>query len=75
MNLMQKKYLNIHQAARLIGVTPLTLRNWDNHRKFQAARHPINNYRIYTLEQIESLLKKLGMPKPAKKLVIKILED
>lgn len=75
MDLMQKKYLTIHQAAKLIGVTALTLRNWDNRRKFQAVRHPINNYRVYTLEQIELLLKKLGMPKPAKKLVIKILED
>ena len=75
MDLIQKKYLTIHQAAKLIGVTALTLRNWDNLRKFQAARHPINNYRVYTLEQIESLHKKLGLPKPAKKLVIKILED
>lgn len=75
MDQIQKKYLNIHQAAILIGVTPLTLRNWDNRRKFQAARHPINNYRVYTLEQVESLLRKLGLPKPAKKLVIKMLED
>lgn len=75
MDLIQKKYLTIRQAAKLIGVTALTLRNWDNQRKFQAARHPINNYRVYTLEQIESLLKKLGLPKPPKKLIIKILED
>ncbi len=72
---MKKNYLTIQQAARLIGVTPLTLRNWDNHSKFRAARHPINNYRVYTLDQIEGLLKKLGLPKPAKKLVIKVLED
>ena len=72
---MSKKYLTINQAAKLIGVTPLTLRNWDNARKFQAFRHPINNYRGYTLDQIEGLLKKLGMPKPAKKLVIQVLED
>ena len=49
--------------------------NWDNARKFQASRHPINNYRVYTLDQIEGLLKKLGLPKPAKKLVIQVLED
>jgi len=71
----QKRYLTIHQAAKLAGVSPLTLRNWDNLGKFKAARHPINNYRVYTLDQIEGLLKNLGMPKPAKKLVVQVLED
>ena len=72
---MDKKYLNIQQAARLIGVTELTLRNWDKAGKFAAARHPINNYRVYTLDQIESLMAKLGRPKVSRKLFIKVLED
>lgn len=72
---MHKKYLTINQAAKLIGVTALTLRNWDKTNKFQAFRHPINNYRVYTLDQIDGLLKNLGMPRPAKKLVIQVLED
>ena len=75
MDLIQKKYLTIHQASKLIGVSSLTLRNWDNLGKFRAVRHPINNYRVYTLDQIEGLFKKLGMPKPAKKLMIQVLED
>lgn len=70
-----KRYLTINQTAKLIGVTTLTLRNWDNARKFRAARHPINNYRMYTLEQIEGLLKRMGLPRPPKKLVIQVLED
>ena len=70
-----KKYLTIHQAATLLGVTSLTLRNWDKAKKFMAFRHPINNYRMYTLDQIEGLLKKLALPKPPKKLVIQVLED
>ncbi|OGF64590.1 hypothetical protein A2661_01340 [Candidatus Giovannonibacteria bacterium RIFCSPHIGHO2_01_FULL_45_24] len=72
---LAKKYLTINQTAKLVGVTPLTLRNWDNARKFRAARHPINNYRMYTLEQIEGLMKKIGLPPPPKKLVIRVLED
>ena len=72
---MDRQYFTIQQASRLIGVTPLTLRNWDNASKFRAARHPINNYRMYSLEQIEGLMKKLGLPKPPKKLVIQVLED
>ena len=72
---MATKYLTINQAAKLIGVTPLTLRNWDNSSKFRAFRHPINNYRMYEFDQIEGLIKKLGLPKPARKLVVKVLED
>ena len=72
---LEKKFITIHKAARLIGVSALTLRNLDNSGKFAAARHPMNNYRVYTLEQIESLMKKIGLPKPPKKLVVKVLED
>ncbi|MEK9174973.1 MAG: MerR family DNA-binding transcriptional regulator [Patescibacteria group bacterium] len=72
---MEKKYLTIQQAARLIGVTELTLRNWDKAGKFAAARHPMNNYRVYTLDQIESLVAKLGHPRVSRKLFIKVLED
>jgi MerR family transcriptional regulator, copper efflux regulator len=72
---MDKKYLNIQQAARLIGVTELTLRNWDKAGKFVANRHPINNYRVYALDQIEALMQKLGKPKLPRKLVIKVIEE
>lgn len=72
---MGKQYLTIRQAAKLIGVTELTLRNWDRAGKFAAARHPINNYRVYTLDQIENLLKDLGRGKPSRKLFIKVLEE
>lgn len=75
MEQIEKKFITIHQAAQLIGVSALTLRNWDKSSKFRAARHPMNNYRVYTLEQIESLMKKIGLPKPPKKLVVKVLED
>jgi hypothetical protein len=56
----ENKYLTIQQAARMLGVTELTLRNWDKAGKFLAARHPINNYRIYASGQVEELLAKLG---------------
>ncbi len=56
---MNKKYLTIKEAAKFIGVTPLTLRNWDKEGKFPAKRHPISNYRIYKLEDIERLAKEI----------------
>ena len=70
-----KQYLTVKQVAKIIGVTELTLRNWDNAGKFTAARHPINNYRVYTLDQIDDLMKKMGRKKASRKLVIKVLED
>ena len=37
----------------MLGVTPLTLRNWDKKGILTAYRNPINNYRVYRLDQIE----------------------
>ena len=63
---MPKKYLTIKQAAQLIGVTPLTLRNWDKKGKLAAIRHPINNYRVYDLSDLENFLIKIEARKPRK---------
>lgn len=53
---MKDNFLNINQAAKMLGVTPLTLRNWDKSGKFTASRHPINNYRVYRKEEVEMLI-------------------
>ncbi|MDP3764773.1 MAG: MerR family transcriptional regulator [bacterium] len=52
-----RKYLSIKQAAAVIGVTPLTLRNWDRDGKLSPYRNPINNYRYYRVDQIEAFLR------------------
>jgi len=67
---MEKKYYTIKQAAKLIGVTPLTLRNWDNNGKLKAYRHPINNYRVYKQQQLELFLRKLESRKHKKRIQI-----
>ena len=54
-----KKYYTIKEAAELLSVTPLTLRNWDKAGKLAASRNPINNYRVYRKEDIEELLGKI----------------
>lgn len=54
-----KKYLTIGQAANKLGVSSETLRRWDNSGKFISLRHPMNNYRVYTTEQVNSLVKEL----------------
>ena len=55
----QKRYYSIKEAAKIIGVTPLTLRNWDKRGKFRAYRNPINNYRVYRADQIEMFLRRI----------------
>jgi len=54
-----EKYLTISEAAKKIGVSKETLRRWDKSRKFKSLRHPINNYRVYTVDQIDYLIKEL----------------
>lgn len=75
-------YFSIKEAAEILGVTPLTLRNWDKSGKFPAQRHPMNNYRVYKLsslekviEDIETGLTRSNAEKKIRKLMIKHLED
>lgn len=53
---MPKQFLNVKQVAKILGVTPLTVRNWDKKGKLQAYRNPINNYRVYKIDDVEKLL-------------------
>jgi excisionase family DNA binding protein len=54
---MPKKYLMVQEVADLLGVTPLTIRNWDARGKLTAYRSPINNYRMYKVEDVEALIR------------------
>lgn len=56
---MEIKYLAIKDAAKILGVTPLTLRNWDKKGLLTAYRNPINNYRVYRMDQIELFLRRI----------------
>lgn len=56
---MPKKYLTVTEVARLLGVTPLTIRNWDLKGKLVAYRNPVNNYRLYKVEDVETLIRRI----------------
>lgn len=61
--------ITISEAAALLGVTTATLRNWDRSDKLKAIRHPVNGYRLYPREEIETLLRtayrsRRGRPSP-----------
>ena len=53
---MKEIYFSIKEAAEILGVSTLTLRNWDKSGKFPAQRHPMNNYRVYKLEDIDKVV-------------------
>ncbi len=50
------KYITIKDASHILGVSKITLRNWDKSGKLKAHRHPFNNYRVYKLEDIDKVL-------------------
>jgi len=64
---MQKKYYTIKQAAKILDVTPLTLRNWDKSGKLKPHRNPANNYRVYRADQLELFLRKMETSRFSKK--------
>lgn len=74
----QEIYFSIKEASEILGVTPLTLRNWDKAGKFPAHRHPMNNYRVYKLSALENLIrdiesntKRSNIEKRIKRMVIR----
>lgn len=80
---MANLYITIKQASKILGVTPLTLRNWDANGKLKAHRHPMNNYRVYKIEDLEKVINEIevgaGLRKSTKKevhkLIVKHLND
>jgi DNA-binding transcriptional MerR regulator len=68
---METKLIKISEAAKILGVSKLTLRNWDKSGKLVAFRHPINNYRVYRSEDIKNIIKQIEsgekIIKPTKK--------
>ena len=51
-------YLTVHEAADVLGVSSSTLRHWDRSGKLTAVRHPVNGYRLYRREELDSLLRR-----------------
>jgi len=51
----------VQEVARVLGVTPLTIRNWDSKGKLVAYRNPLNNYRMYKTEDVEALIRQIEL--------------
>ena len=80
---MAKKYLTIKEASEILGVSPLTLRNWDKNGMLKAFRHPMNNYRVYRMEDLEEVIQEIengsglrkSTQKEFKKIIVKHLTN
>lgn len=62
-----RDFLRISEAAEYLGVSPNTLRNWENAGKIAAHRHPVNGYRLFKKEELDGLLSHLQEPRRAPK--------
>ena len=51
------EFLRIKKACVYLGVSPNTLRNTVDAEKIQAFPHPINSYRFFVPNQLDSILK------------------
>ena len=52
------EYLTVKEAAEYLGVAKNTMRNWEADRKIPVHRHPVNNYRLYKISDLDELLRK-----------------
>ena len=52
---MESKYLGVTEAAKYLGVSPNTLRNWEDAGMISPARTP-TNARRYTKAELDAIL-------------------
>lgn len=57
-----RDFLRISEAAEYLGVSPNTLRNWENAGKIVAHRHPVNHYRLFRQEDLDRILRQVAQP-------------
>ena len=58
--LLSRDYVKIGEAAKILGITEQTLRNWDNRGKLVPFRHPINGYRMYRVADVHAVLREVS---------------
>ena len=51
------EYLKIAAAAKYLGGSQNTLRNWEAAGKIKVRRHPMNRYRLYKVSDLDKVLR------------------
>jgi len=58
--MMRKEgFVKVKEAARMLGVSPNTVRAWGADGKIPEYRHPVNSYRLYKRDELERILEEL----------------
>ena len=52
-------YLQVRDAARYLGISSGTLRNWERAGKIPGYRHPANNYRLFRRGDLDMMLRQI----------------
>jgi DNA (cytosine-5)-methyltransferase 1 len=53
------EFVTIKQAAKFLGVSANTLRNWHRDGKMTVYRNPISGYRLFKKTDLEELLRQI----------------
>jgi len=56
------RFLTVSEAAELLAVAPNTVRAWGAAGKLTEYRHPVNNYRLFKLKDVEKLARQIRKP-------------
>lgn len=56
------EFVTIAEACKVLGFAPNTLRSWGAAGKIQEYRHPLNNYRLYRIDDLKALVGLLRRP-------------
>lgn len=47
-----KDMITVKELAKELDVDPDTVRHWTKQKKIRFYRHPVNNYRLFKLEEV-----------------------
>ena len=56
------EYVLAAEAARILGVSVNTVRNWAESGRLTVRRNPANNYRMFRSEDLEKFLREAAKP-------------